>query len=280
MFKKFLIVVILFVSSIAGFSQSSVNNYKYVIVPLEYKFLDSEDEYQLNSISQFLFNKYGFTALMEDETFPEDLIFNPCLALQADVISKSTSFKTKLQIELKNCKQELIYLSEMGENYEKKFQVAYNKALREAFTYVAALNYHYEPSEDPNSITRDTKADANQEIEQLKEEIAALKQEKDTQVVAETTVAATIEEVVNDADNEMLETVENNNSTLLAQKTDNGYQLVDNAKKVVMELLNTKNPEVFMVHGKNAMVIKEDGFWYLSENDGNQVIDTKLDIKF
>ncbi|TYA53267.1 hypothetical protein [Formosa maritima] len=285
MFNKFLIITILLVSSFTMFSQNSVNNYKYVIVPDKYDFLDEEDQFRLNSLSQFLFNKHGFNAFMEDETFPEDLLYNPCLALKADVIDDSGSFKTKLKIELKNCKDELVFVSEMGESFEKIYEVAYNKALRDAFTYVAAIKYQYEPSEEILAESRDTRDEANQEIEQLKEEIAALKQEKETTKVvetpvAETTIAATIESVATKIDNELIESIENEETVLYAQKTDNGYQLVDSSPKVVMVLLKTKNPEVYMVQGKNAMVIKEDGFWYLSENDGSQVIDTRLNIKF
>jgi len=280
MFKKIFILTILFVSSIAGYSQNSVNNYKYVIVPDEYDFLDEVDQYRLNSLSQFLFNKHGFIALMEDETFPEDLMYNPCLALKADVIDDSGTFKTKLKIELENCKGELIFVSEMGESFDKNYQVAYNKALREAFMYVAALKYEYEPNEDILSESRDTRAEANQKVEQLKQEIAVLKQEKETIEATKTANALNAEEVVEESDDKVEISLNGTTTTLYAQKTDYGFQVVDSTPKVIMVLLNTKNPEVFMVQGKNAMVIKEDGFWYLSENDGNHVKDTKLNIKF
>lgn len=281
MLKKFLILVILFISSITVFSQNSVNNYKYVIVPNQFDFLDEVDQFRLNSLTQFLFNKYGFIAFMEDETFPEDLMFNSCLGLKADVIDDSGAFKTKLKIELKNCKDELIFVSQEGLSFDKTYEVAYNKALRDAFTYVAALKYQYVPSENILSESRDTRVEANQEIEQLKAEIETLKKENETTVATESAIALNADEVVEKTDEKVEISINNGTSGVLyAQKTDYGFQVVDSTPKVVMVLLNTKNPDVFLVKGKNAMVIKEDGSWYLSENDGEQVTNTLIEIKF
>ena len=279
MFKKFLIFAMIFCCSISAFSQNSVNDYKYVIVPNDFDFLDEEDEFRLNSLTQFLFNKYGFIALMEDKNRPIDLIYNPCLALKADVLDDSGTFKTNLAIELKNCKDELIYVSEQGKSFDKKYSVAYNKALREAFMYVAALKYSYKPNEYILSERREDAVDANQEIDELKEEIEVLKKEKETIIASETAVELNAEEVV-EKSNKQIEISLQGEATLYAQKTEYGYQVVDSTPRVVMVLLNTKKPEVFMVKGRNAMVIKEEGSWYFSENNGSEVKNTLIEIKF
>ena len=285
MFKRFLFFAVVFMLSISVYSQNNVNDYKYVIVPNEYRFLDEPDQYQLNSISHFLFNKYGFIALKEDEIFPNDLIFNPCLGLKADVIDESGTFKRKLVIELKNCKNEVIFLSQEGESSEKVYAIAYNKALRDAFLYVNALYYKYKPNKAILAMGSSKNEATDQEIEQLKEEIAVLKQEKETQketqVIADTAISATTVNVVkNETQEQSSDKVETNETVLFAQKTESGYQLVDSASKVVMVLLKTRNPEVFIVQNKHAIVTKEGEFWYVSENDGSQVKDTKLNIKF
>ena len=67
---------------------------------------------------------------------------------------------------------------------------------------------------------------------------------------------------------------------LYAQKIENGYQLVDKTPKVVMIMLETNLENVFLVKNENAIVYKEDGFWYLSKNDGKQVTVKTLNIKF
>jgi hypothetical protein len=103
MLKRIIFTLVLCNLVNIGFSQSNLNDYKYVIVPTKYDFLKGADQYQLNSLTKFLFNKYGFTAIMEDEPFPEDLANNRCLAMDAKVEKESGLLKTKLKVSLKDC---------------------------------------------------------------------------------------------------------------------------------------------------------------------------------
>ena len=112
-----ILMICFFISSIS--SQTNLNEYKYIIVSKKYDFLKEADQYQLNSLSKFLFNKYGFTALMEGEVYPEDLIRNRCLALKADALKNTGMFKTKLNIELTDCNDRVVYVSDVGESREK-----------------------------------------------------------------------------------------------------------------------------------------------------------------
>ena len=122
-------------------AQKGINNYKYVIVPNKYDFLKEKDQYQLNSLSQFLFNKHGFVAVMEGGDYPEDLALNRCLAMRADVIKGSGMFSTKLNVILKDCNDKQIFESALGESREKEYKVAYNIALRKAFKSFETVNY-------------------------------------------------------------------------------------------------------------------------------------------
>ena len=63
---KRILLVALFIST-ASFAQKSINNYKYVIVPSKFDFVKGKDKYQTSSLTKFLFNKYGFTAFLDDE---------------------------------------------------------------------------------------------------------------------------------------------------------------------------------------------------------------------
>ena len=74
--------------------------------------------------------------------------------------------------------------------------------------------------------------------------------------------------------------VKEDNLSLYAQATNNGFQVVDNTPKVVMILLKTSKENTFIVKGENAIVYEEDGFWYISKNDGVKVSVERLDIKF
>ena len=53
-----MLIALIVVSNV--YSQSNLNDYKYVIVPNKFDFLKENDQYQLNSLAAFLFEKYGF----------------------------------------------------------------------------------------------------------------------------------------------------------------------------------------------------------------------------
>jgi hypothetical protein len=153
-------------------SQNSVNDYKYVIVPTKYDFLKEDDKYQVNSLTAFLFNKYGFLTVMKNDNYPGDLIKNNCLALTANVIKHKGMFITKLQVELRNCKNELVFVSEIGESREKDYKIAFNLALRNAFKSIEALEYNYQ-----ENVKIRTLESGNSNTEEDKTEIAKLKAE-------------------------------------------------------------------------------------------------------
>ncbi|MFD2565023.1 hypothetical protein [Aquimarina rubra] len=137
----FLGLAFLFVTNISA--QNSVNDYKYIIVPEGYVFLRENDDYQLNSLTKFLFNKYGFRAFIQGEKLPEDLKINGCKGLRADVKKNSGLLKTKLVVNLVDCNGTTIFSSREGTSREKEFKKSYHEALRNAFKDIQALNYKY-----------------------------------------------------------------------------------------------------------------------------------------
>ncbi|MFN4761607.1 hypothetical protein ACKGJN_00625 [Gillisia sp. Q332] len=144
--KKALFLIFGFLISFVSVAQD-LNSYKYVIVPEEYNFTKAPDMFQLNSLTKFLFDKYGFQAYMENEELPEDLKTNRCKALFADVENESSIFVTKLVVVLKDCQNKKVFNSEEGRSREKDYKFAYQEALRDAFVSIAALNYNYKLSE-------------------------------------------------------------------------------------------------------------------------------------
>src|SRR5690606_15829178 len=180
---KFFTIIIACLMATSVFSQASLNDYKYIIIPKKYEFLKEADQYQINSLTKFLFNKYGFQAFMEGEEYPEDLNKDRCLALTSDVIKESAFLKTKLQIALKNCNGLTVYTTKIGETREKEFARAYNEALRDAFQELETIGYTYTPTSNrpTNSLPvakTETRTEVAEEIQQLREEIQSLKEEK------------------------------------------------------------------------------------------------------
>ncbi|WP_435413492.1 hypothetical protein [Psychroserpens mesophilus] len=281
--------------SFNGFSQDEVinveaiDNYKYIIVPLKYEFLSDTDQYQINSLTKFLFNKYGYTAFLENDPFPEDLRRNRCLALKAEVVKDRGGFlSTKLIINLMDCNGQLIVASKVGKSREKEFKISYNLALRNAFETFQFYNYTYKPdpkiealssnlNNESSNISNEETKKAEEEIERLKQEVAALKQEK---VEEKSAMVAVPEPIAKDEKLAHTKVLSEASHVLFAQPISNGFQVVDTTPKVVMILLETPKTNTFIVKDQNAIVYKEDGFWYLSKNDGKSTSLETLNIKF
>lgn len=281
---KFLSLLVMCLVAGSLFAQTNLNAYKYVIVPNKYDFLKEKDQYQLNSLTQFLFEKYGFTALKEGEAYPDDLVENRCLALKSDAMKDPGLFKTKLTVELKDCNDAVVYTTKVGESREKDFYRAYTEALRDAFTDIEALNYKYEPNLGATTTTTVVAAtNTNQEIQELKNEIQALK-EKEAQQAANVAVvpvvAAEKVETAKEAKTMEAEVKEVMNSVLYAQEIENGYQLVDATPKVVYKITKTAQPNLYMVNGENAIIYKKGDTWVIEYNTSEGTKQKELNIKF
>ncbi|WP_417885994.1 hypothetical protein [Zunongwangia sp.] len=144
--KRIYFIAFFLISAIT-FGQKTVNNYKYVIVPKKFEFLKEDNQYQVNALTKFLLDKYGFETYMKSDEKPADLSSNPCLALTADLENESGLFVTKLIFKLEDCYGNVVFESKEGRSREKNYKTAYHEAIRDAFTSVKELDYNYQ--QDP-----------------------------------------------------------------------------------------------------------------------------------
>lgn len=138
----FISFVFLFFSSIL-FAQKNINSYKYILVPKQYEFQKSVDQHQLNSLTKFLFNKAGYKVLFTGENYPEDLAKNTCLALRVSVNSNPSFLKTKMNIDLYDCYNKVIFSTKVATSKEKIYKKAYQEAIRKTFVELEELDYNY-----------------------------------------------------------------------------------------------------------------------------------------
>ena len=284
MIKK-VVLLLLLCLGFNAYAQKTINNYQYVIVPLTYDFLGEKDQYRLNTLTRYLFKQKGFTVLFDEEQFPDDLLNDPCKALSADVEKNKGGFlATRLEIILKDCYGKEILRSKVGISRVKDFKKSYTEALRRAFDSFEISQYKYVPIEPGTK-------ESGAEIENaLPKEAPAKEAKSETAKTEETVEHSNEDEVIADEEleeeDEFVEVVveqtkeSREETTLYAQEKNYGYQLVDTEPKVIMQLFRTSAKNVFIVKGKNAIVYKEDGFWYYSENDGELKAAKRLDIKF
>lgn len=244
------IVYVLLLITTASFAQKSVNTYKYVIVPTKFDFVKSKDKYQTSSLTKFLFNKYGFTALLEDEKLPEEVVNNRCLALTGTVRDESGLFTTKSIVELKDCNNKVVFTSKEGKSKEKDYKKAYHEAIRNAFKSVQTLKYKYTPSK----------------------EVAVVKEEEVAPVVSAVKVVKNKTEKANEEN-----TTKN---VLYAQSINNGFQLVNTKPEVVFQVLKTSVKNVFVIKDKNGILYKNGDSWFAEYYDNNMKVIEKYQIKF
>lgn len=279
--KKYLTLIIIACIWTVGHSQESINNYKYVIIPESFSFLGEEDQYQLNSLTKFLFNKYGYNALMRNEEFPQDLKDDKCLGMTAVIESPRSALKTKVQILLKDCMGNLIEASRIGETKVKEYDKAYNLALRDAFETFQNIDYKYQPKKkettpaikeklptpaEVNSKEEGKHAETKRLVEAVNDEIEGVEVEDDfARGAAVNTTSSKIGT--------------GSGPAWYAQPIENGYQIVDTEPQRVMVIYNTGLENVFVVQGKDAIVFKKDGKWMYSEYSGS-VKTKEVNIKF
>lgn len=240
--KRYIIIAFLWFGPFL-FAQTTINQYHYVIVPSTFSFTKEIDQYRLNTLTKLLLQKYGFKAYLDTDQLPEDIIDSNCNKLFADAISSGNFIMTKIKIVLKDCKNNVLYESGLGKSKEKEFNIAYNKAFREAFQSFETLQYQYKPVDDTKKVEASIK---------------------------ETTV---IRESFED----------NNNPDLLyAQPISNGYQLVDTTPKIIMKIFKTSNPHTFsaLKGTTQGVLISKDNQWFFEYYKVEKLISEKINVKF
>jgi hypothetical protein len=246
---KFLLTAIL--CSVVGFAQS-VNDYKAVIIPLKYEFMKTDNQYRLATLSKQNLTKGGFQAFYSNEQLPEGYT-DRCQVLYMDVVRDNAFLVTKLIIQFKDCFGQVVFTSEAGKSREKEYEIAYKEALDNAFKSVYALHYKYSGNPVANSKTS-----------------APVKAAVATTVVA-TPVATASSPDLKDP------------NLLYAQPTESGYQLIDKTPKVVMKLLKTSQPNVYIAIKDNvqgSLILKEDGQWYFESYQNDKLVSEKIVVKF
>jgi hypothetical protein len=245
-----LIIFALFTT--VGYSQNTISNYKYILVPERFDFSRDDNQYGLNVTTKLLLEQKGFVAFINNEALPPALAANKCNALKAEVVQKKSFFVTNLTLLLKDCQGNIIFKSKEGKSREKEFQPAYDEALRDAFSSLKDVPYKYDSTVSAQG-----------------------------QLVTTTTVAppsATAPAPASATSPAATEIT----GTLYAQATLNGYQLIDTTPKKVLTLLKTSIQDYFIAEAgaSNGIVFKKEGEWLFEYYHDNKLISRKLDIKF
>ena len=283
-FRFSMTLIFLFIGT-SLFAQE-LDPYKYIIVPKQFDFLRSADQYQLNSLTKFLFNKKGMVALFEGEKQPDDLFNDQCLGLKTKIIENSNLLSTKLAIELTDCRNATVYTSQEGKSKIKDLKKAHHDALRKAFQSIQALSYTYDQSLRKKT-TSPSETAVLEEVKETPVEEPAAKAETtpatEAVVEAEEQVKPVVEEVQETAKLEEQPDTQGSQANLqilYAQELKNGFQLVDNTPKVVYRLLRTNLKDIFTLEGLTGIAYKKGDRWFVEYYFEGQLVTKELNIKF
>jgi len=128
---KKIILPFLLLFSVGIFAQS-LSDYQYVIVPVRYEFMKSDNEYRLSTITKFNLEKIGFQAFYNDNNLPKEIISNACSVLKVEVQKEGSFIWTNLIIVFKDCQNNIVFQSEIGKSKEKEYAKAFPDALNKA----------------------------------------------------------------------------------------------------------------------------------------------------
>jgi hypothetical protein len=249
--KKYCLLF-LFVS-VVGFSQN-LNDYKYALVPSKFNFLKEENMYNLNVLTKLFMEKYGFETYLSNESAPDDFIANNCNKVFVDVIPYNNFFTTRVKVVLKDCRGTILYTSEEGTSKDKEYKVAYNQALRMAFDNFNILKSHkYQPSQKSVGM-----------------------------IGEQAPVKVNAEEVVEASEALKIYSSKVDNSSLVAQPTNNGFQLINAEPKVLYKIYRTSTKD-FYIATKGAA----QGVFFARNNEyffecylNDKLVSEKVEVKF
>jgi len=267
--------IFLIFTLLVGFTSlgQNLNSYKYISVPEKYDFLKESNQYQMNQLTKFLFEKYGFNVFMENEIKPSDLSMSPCNVLKASILEDGGLFQTKLKVVLSNCANQEVFVSKEGISREKEYKKAFQEALRDAFLSFEEVNYSYDQksvkseSVESNMQVKNGIQIPEEEMLQKKEEVilTAIPQAvKEDILTAEKKVPANKEVniyVSGDAEFYILNTefgyqlflkqieepfaklikTENSNYLIYSTIQSHGIAYFDNNENLVVEILNAQD---------------------------------------
>lgn len=145
--RYFIISVIFFLITTASnriaAQQERLSAFDYVVVPDRFDFQYERDQYQINSLLKFLFNKHGFHAF-----FPSELPdVSRCDGLYAEIEQVNGFVWTEVSIRLLDCDGILFYQTKSGRSKLKDFAKAYSESVRMAFESIEILGVRQGPLE-------------------------------------------------------------------------------------------------------------------------------------
>ncbi|MEX0275771.1 MAG: hypothetical protein AB3N16_15480, partial [Flavobacteriaceae bacterium] len=190
-----------------------------------------------------------------------------------------------------------------GRSKAKAFTEAYSESIREAFETFKGLQYSYRekqgepisvsfkndvkhvPKNAPDASVMEQKTGKEEQtFKKMDVQESGFKKAETKMVEQKTTAKEQLYKDRTPVESDFVadKTSQGMGSILYAQKIDKGYQVVDATPKVVLKLLNTSRPQVFIAKtgDSQGIVYQEEGKWYFERYEGDNLVKEEMDLKF
>ncbi|MEB3396300.1 hypothetical protein [Flavobacterium psychrophilum] len=253
--KYFSILVFALISSVT-YSQSSLNDYEMAIIPSKFEFQKEDNQYRISSTIKAFLKQKGFEAYVSTDVLPEGFLDYNCNKIFVNVLEENTLFSTRIKIEFKNCKQLVLFTTDLGESREKELGKGYNQALLLALKSFDKSRYkfsgktYYDEEAQEKIKSRDVHS-ISSEVTKITKSEKGVTYEKVTKQDALVTSEVFVK-VVNQANQQEL---------LLYKTSREGIYLCNQ-------------------NGKNGVVFAKDEVWFFEYLENEKLISEKLDVNF
>lgn len=286
--KKILFGV-LFLLCLSFSLNAQLNEYKYVIVPINFNGFKKDNQYKTSTLIKHLFSQKGFETYYENN-IPFEVNAERCKALTVDLLHTSTMFNTSATLVLKDCNSREVYSTLEGTSKQKNVEKSYKEAIEATFVSIQAMAYAYTPSKKEEPIvTKNVVSSETVPKEVADNEKLEAPAPPATTAAAITTTAAVVDTKETTAADKVQNTPEvavtsttADADIWYAQEIPNGFQLVDKTPSVQLKIYKTETANMYIAEGQdsNGVVYKREGEWFFEYYESGKKTIKKLNLKF
>lgn len=160
---KKIVLLLLMMLSLNAFSQT-LNDYKMVLIPSKFSFQKEDNQYRINTTIKAYLKQKGFDAYLSTERLPEGFIEYNCNKLYVNAVTEGNMFITKIKFEFKDCKDNILFVTDFGESREKEYATAYNFATIQSIKTFDKANYKHNGRDFDEEVIQAKLKEMNKEV--------------------------------------------------------------------------------------------------------------------
>lgn len=123
---KQILILVIALFSITSFAQKK----HAIVISSKYDFQDEKNSYNINNMLKAILVSNNYQVYFDDETLPAEIAQDRCNALTGVLINKSNMFLTKVKLQIKDCKNNLLFETVEVKSKEKDYQAGYIEVIR------------------------------------------------------------------------------------------------------------------------------------------------------